>query len=224
MSNKLTVYTGGSYKDKRAGWAFVIQDYLTMNKPSISYGACNAADSVQAEAVACLKAIDNVDLYGKYDYIIIRTDQLGLVKISSRIIHSNIRLENLVKEVFINDETRRIALIQKHLGPRLRFEKVIRNNHYLRLADKYARRALELEPDDNNYWYMENSKSQPIYLNCQKNSESYCVELNRDKLIDLEKCEVVKLRIAEIDLVDTIHFQTPTLILMENWRGIGLDT
>lgn len=213
MPNKLIVYTDGSYRDKRAGWAFVIQDHLTMNRPSISYGSYNAADSMQAEAVACLKAIDNIDLYGKYDYIIIRTDQVELVNLSSRIIYSDIRLESLIKENFINDETRRIALVHKHLESRLRFEKVDRKNHFLRLADKYARSALVLEPDDDNYWYLENIKSEPVYLKSRKNSENHCVELNRDKLINLEEYEIVQLRVTDVDLVDIIHFQTPTLNL-----------
>lgn len=168
MTKKLIVYTDGSYKDNRAGWAFVMQQNMIVKRPSVSYGSCDAVDSTQAEALACIKALDNIDLYGEHDYIIIRTDQLELVKLSNRIIYSDIKLESLAKEPFIYNEIRKIALIQKCLGPRLRFEKVVRKNHFLRLADKYARKALDLEPDDNKYWHLESVKSEPAYIECKK--------------------------------------------------------
>lgn len=50
-------------------------------------------------------------------------------------------------------------------------------------------------------------------LNAKKNGERHCETFSKEKAIDIQGHEIVHLRVSEIDLVDTIHLETPTLDL-----------
>lgn len=47
----------------------------------------------------------------------------------------------------------------------------------------------------------------------QKNGERHCATFIQEKVINIQGLEIVHLKVSEIDLVDTIHLETPTLDL-----------
>lgn len=213
MTKQLIVYTDASFKDNRGGWAYVTKNDIKGHKPTVSYGCCDAKDSVQAEAIACIRAIDNIDLYDNLDSIIIRTDVQSIVKLTDRILYTRKKLKSISQEAYKFEEIWRIAIIQKQLGTRLRFEKVDSKNRYNRLADSYARKALNLEIDYDKYLYTEDAKTEPLLLKCKKNSEIYCAAFQPQIIPDIKGCEIVQVKVSEIDLVDTVHLEASALSL-----------
>lgn len=213
MAKPLIIYTDASYKDNRGGWAYVIKNDIKGHKPTVSYGRCDAKDSAHAEAIACLRAIDNIDLYGNLDSIIIRTDVQSLVKLTDRILYTRKKLKSISQEAYKYEETWCLAIIQKQLGTRLRFEKVDSKNRYNKLADAYARKALNLEIDCDKYLYTEDAKTEPLLLECKKNSEVYCAAFQPQIIPDIKGCEIIQVKLSEIDLVDAIHLEASVLSL-----------
>ena len=211
MAKPIIVYTDASYKDNRGGWAYVTKNDGKGHKSAVSYGRCDAKDSTHAEAIACLRAIDNLDLSGTFDSIIIRTDLYSLVKLTDRILYTTKKLKNIAQESYKNEETWRIAVIQKQIGTRLKFEKVDSKNRYNRLADAYARKAVGLEIDYDKYLYTEDANAEPLLLECKKNSEIYCSAFRPPVTIDISGCEIVQVKISEIDIVDIVHLEASSL-------------
>jgi len=95
----------------------------------------------------------------------------------------------------------------------LRFEKVDSKNRYNRLADAYARKALNLDIDYDKYLYTEDAKTEPLLLKCKKNSEIHCEAFQPQIIPDIKGCEIVQVKVSEIDLVDTVHLEASALSL-----------
>lgn len=87
MSNKLVVYVDGSYRNKKGGWGYLYYFNNNFTNQVIGSGACILKDNNQAEIVACIKALENIEIDRNIDvdYIEVRSDYLEMVKVMNQV-------------------------------------------------------------------------------------------------------------------------------------------
>lgn len=214
MKRIIRVYTDGSYKNGKGGWAYIAHDNSGMHRPCIAYGSCKAKSNTQIESEACLRAINNIANFNQYDLIEVYTDQIDLVSITRKVAKEKRSVRELIYKLNLKvPEMKRLALIQRLMGARLEFHKAHHEDSYLSMADKYARRALGMGPDDKVYWYMENKDAKAVKRDYIGANQAYSNVLYVLENINRMKSEILPIWVKDIKLIEHIHLDAYSLDL-----------
>ncbi len=220
--NKAVIYTDGSYCD-HGGWSNVIFDTTRKLFPYIVYGTCEAKTSTHAETIACIRALDNSDLFAEYDLIEIRTDQSYIVDITSKLVNCRSMGEKFPSNNYgkYDEELQCIAYIQYQLGEKLRFRKAPANR-FLRLAHNHAKAAAKSTPDNSIFYYKIEPQSEPISvhyhnISCSSLKKQYSnisdLTLFPNIFNDYDTNSCVNVRLSDISLTSKSHLEANHLRL-----------
>ena len=224
MSEKLVIYVDGSYRGGKGGWGFLYYFNNENIYPIVGIGMSHASNSNQPEILACIKAIENIVIDRYIDFIEIRTDYLGLVKVMNQVTQCYYLNSDQVANKLGKQNaslTVRLAQLIIQSNYNFKFSKASKKDSHNQKVHNLAKHALDSikviengiyiwSKPDNEFKLVQKkqlTQNDPDYVG--ENEELQKVTSWHEKIDHKE--EVIELNMNSIVLCEEIHLRTRSL-------------
>jgi|GEM_PF-2339225 len=235
MSNKLVVYVDGSYRNKKGGWGYLYYFNNNFANQVMGSGACTLKDNNQAEIVACIKAIENIEIDRNIEYIEVRSDFLEMVKVMNQVAQFYYTsLGDIATKLGRQNTVLTIKLAQLIIQSdyTIKFSKASKkdvSNLKVHNLAKQALNTVEIGEDDIQDIYKSDlqKKFNTEVISYQVANEETKGIVSRANKNDIET-QLVEVDINKVILCDEMHLRTQSIyfsgLLYESKKSNKVDT
>jgi len=226
LNNKLILYIDGSYKDRNGAWGIVGFYNAPRQEVELAFGRCQLESNVQAELLACIKALEHIKSESKVKHIEIRTDYLDMVNILNQVVDLFYTSINQIENKFGHHNinlTRRVVELLIKREYTVKFSKTSKKDVFGRRAHNLAQQAMQSDFLSTDIFYIwDDSQKQPIQFDhfCELNKDSIfglnINEVDRKPVLrqmDILCKEVRNIKLESILLCEELHLATRTCLL-----------